>query len=255
MNNEHTSLVSIIDGQAFTTSVAIAEGTDNEHASVIKLVRTYQADLEEFGRVGFEIQPFETAGGMQSREIAFLNQEQSTLVMTYMRNSEVVRAFKKRLVKAFYDLARRQFALPSHLETAKMLVAALEREEQLKLELEEALPAVQLVGEITQGGGEFTFSALAKTLFNGSTTEKELRAWAKRNNWLCSTKNEPTAWAIGRGFMRLRTDLKNGMAFQVPVITTKGLETVRHLYRTGELFAKTPRCGIVRLIPGRYAAV
>ena len=87
-----------------TTSSIIASNTDNEHASVIKLVRTYQSDLEEFGRVGFEIEPFETAGGIQQREISVLNEQQATLLLTYMRNSDVVRKFKKALVKDFYRM-------------------------------------------------------------------------------------------------------------------------------------------------------
>lgn len=90
-------------GEMVTTTVAIALGTENDHASVIKLVRTYQEDLEDFGRVGFEIQSFPTAGGMQSREVASLNEQQATLLLTYMRNSEIVRRFKKTLVKAFYE--------------------------------------------------------------------------------------------------------------------------------------------------------
>ena len=90
-------IVTIVGGQAVTTTPAIANGTAVDHASVIKLVRTYRSDLEEFGGVGFEIQPFETAGGTQQREIARLNEQQATLVMTYMRNSDSVREFKKRL--------------------------------------------------------------------------------------------------------------------------------------------------------------
>ena len=89
-----------------TSTMVIAEQTQNEHASVIKLVRTYLADLEEFGMVGFEIQPrLEGRHGGGDREIALLNEQQSTLLITYMRNSEIVRAFKKRLVKAFFELA------------------------------------------------------------------------------------------------------------------------------------------------------
>ncbi|WP_223472864.1 MULTISPECIES: Rha family transcriptional regulator [unclassified Pseudomonas] len=102
------TIVIIKDGDAVTTTLAIAEGTLNDHASVIKLVRTYQADLEDFGRVGFEIQPFATAGGEQSREIATLNEPQSTLLLTFMRNTDVVRVFKKTLVREFWDMVRQR---------------------------------------------------------------------------------------------------------------------------------------------------
>ncbi|MCP3022278.1 hypothetical protein [Cupriavidus basilensis] len=56
-------LVFVDGGRPVTTTIAIAEGTKSEHASVIALVRRYVADLEEFGGVRFEIEPFATAGG------------------------------------------------------------------------------------------------------------------------------------------------------------------------------------------------
>ncbi|QDD65568.1 hypothetical protein EJD96_16085 [Herbaspirillum seropedicae] len=99
-----SALIHIKDGEPVTTSLAIAEGTSNTHEAVIKLVRTYTADLERFGRVRFEIQPFETAGGTQQREIALLNEQQSALVIAYMRNSEIVRQFKIALIKGFFDM-------------------------------------------------------------------------------------------------------------------------------------------------------
>ena len=45
------------DGTLATTSLIIADGTGNQHASVIKLIRNNLADFEDFGRVGFEIRP------------------------------------------------------------------------------------------------------------------------------------------------------------------------------------------------------
>lgn len=39
-----STLVSTINGIAMTNTMAIADGTETEHASVIKLVRTYQSD-------------------------------------------------------------------------------------------------------------------------------------------------------------------------------------------------------------------
>lgn len=75
-----------------------ADGTSTQHKNVMELVRTYLSDLEEFRGVAFQTLPFETAGGTQKREVAILNEQQSTLLLTYMRNSEIVRAFKKRLL-------------------------------------------------------------------------------------------------------------------------------------------------------------
>lgn len=87
------------------------------------MVRRYQEDIQEFGEIAFEMRnsAFETLNGdaavatsSQGRptEYALLNEQQSTLLMTYMRNSEVVREFKKRLVKAFYELAQNRHRDP-----------------------------------------------------------------------------------------------------------------------------------------------
>lgn len=127
-----TDMVGIdADGELTTTSVVIAQGTEVEHPSVIRLIRNYVADLEEFGRVGFEIAPFATSGGLQRREIAVLNEAQATLLMTYMRNTDVVRAFKKRLVRAFLEMRKlvqeSRVALPDRRELALMVIEAEDR--------------------------------------------------------------------------------------------------------------------------------
>lgn len=99
--------VAIFDGNPVTTTLILAEGTGNQHKAVIQLARKYQEDLEEFGRVTFQMAPFETNGGVQNREVGILNEPQATLLMTYMSNTPIVRAFKKRLVAAFFELANK----------------------------------------------------------------------------------------------------------------------------------------------------
>jgi len=99
-----SNLVFARNGQALTSSVIIAENTGNTHKAIIQLVRGYLNDFETFGGVGFEIQPFETNGGVQKREIAILNEQQATLLVTYCKNTETVRKFKVALVKAFYEM-------------------------------------------------------------------------------------------------------------------------------------------------------
>lgn len=92
---EHaTPIVQVAGGVATTTSMRIANGTGNQHESVIRIIRTYLADFEEFGRVRFEIGPLPTAGGMQSQTVAVLTEEHATLLFTYMRNSDTVRTSK-----------------------------------------------------------------------------------------------------------------------------------------------------------------
>ena len=161
-------IVTLVDGQPVTTTLAIAEGTELDHASVIKLVRTYQADLEEFGRVGFEIRPFVAAGGLQQREFATLNEPQSTLILTYMRNSDIVRGFKKRLVKAFFMLAKgvqAQFAIPQTMHEALRLAADLSEKNAVMTErLAIAAPKADALDLISGADGMFSLRDSAKML-------------------------------------------------------------------------------------------
>lgn len=46
-----TELATLSGDTAVTSTLTIAENTHNEHASVIALVRKYQADLQDFGEV------------------------------------------------------------------------------------------------------------------------------------------------------------------------------------------------------------
>ena len=84
-----------------TTSMSIADGVNRDHDTIIKLIDRNRLDLEEFGKVGFEIR----AGYNNAKvRVATLNEQQTTLLITYMRNNEVVRAFKKRLVSEFFTM-------------------------------------------------------------------------------------------------------------------------------------------------------
>lgn len=100
--NQFVSLAQ--DGEPRASTDVIALGMAYQHASVIKLVRKHLASLEEFGGVRFEIRPFATAGGTQEREMASLNEQQTALLISLMRNKAEVVAFKVALVKEFYRM-------------------------------------------------------------------------------------------------------------------------------------------------------
>ncbi|WP_244370779.1 Rha family transcriptional regulator [Citrobacter koseri] len=84
-----------------TNSIAIADGVKRDHDTIIKLIDRNKSDLEEFGKVGFEIR----AGYNNAKvRVALLNEQQTTLLITYMRNNDVVRKFKKKLVAEFFRM-------------------------------------------------------------------------------------------------------------------------------------------------------
>lgn len=100
------------DGEPFTTSEIIAEGTGMNHRRVRDAIRKYQKELETFGRVGAYQTPLETKGGTQTVPGYILNEQQATFLLTLLKNTPVVVAFKKELVRQFYamrdELARRR---------------------------------------------------------------------------------------------------------------------------------------------------
>ena len=97
-------LVSVVNGEPLASTEVIAKGVGVQHKNVLSLVRNHAGLLAEFGRVAFETRPFATRGGRQFREIAMLNERQTTLLLTLMRNSEKVSAFKVELIREFYRM-------------------------------------------------------------------------------------------------------------------------------------------------------
>ena len=106
-----------------TTSMRVANGTGVQHKNVLELIGNNAADFAEFGPVAFETRPHPTQVGAMQR-IAILNEEHATLLLTYMRNNDVVRDFKKRLVREFSAL-RRATAAPTPRPLPQTYAAAL----------------------------------------------------------------------------------------------------------------------------------
>lgn len=192
---EKTSpIVQMSEGVPTTTSMRIANGTRNEHASVLRLVRDNLADFEEFGRVGFEIAPFETAGGMQRREVAVLNEEHATLLLTYMRNNEVVKDFKKRLVHAFSALRRGGPINGADITRMELIEIARNAEmERLALEAEnkELTPKAEAFDTFLDATGKYSVGAVAKML--GTSQNKLFRELRNRGVLIAkgSMRNTP----------------------------------------------------------------
>lgn len=98
-----------IDNEPFTTSDIIAECAELNYRSVQRRIEKHESALEEFGRVRFEITPFETKGGLQNKKIYYLNEQQATLLVTFLKNTPAVVEFKIELVRQFYAMREELF--------------------------------------------------------------------------------------------------------------------------------------------------
>ena len=92
--------------EPFTTSEVIAECAGVKRDTVQKLIQRHEKDLREFGRVGFEIRPLSGSKTGQTVKAYHLNEQQATLLLTFLRNTPVVIEFKKELVRQFFAMRK-----------------------------------------------------------------------------------------------------------------------------------------------------
>lgn len=118
-----------IDAVPFTTSDVIAVWTQNSYRSIQRTIERQIARLEKFGRVRFEITPLRTKGGIQDHKVYHLNEAQATLLMTFLKNTDIVADFKVELVRQFFamrqELTRRQILREAGKPVRRLLTDAV----------------------------------------------------------------------------------------------------------------------------------
>ena len=91
--------------EVVTTHIVIAEYAGLNKISVRKLIDNNIADLEQLGKVSFEMTKI-TEGRGRNTKIYLLNRNQAMLVISWLDNTEPVKAFKLALVKRFDELEK-----------------------------------------------------------------------------------------------------------------------------------------------------
>lgn len=120
-----------LDEQPYTTCEVIAEYAEVKRRSITKLITSYKNDLELFGLLRFEISKLNGRG--RPRKIYKLNEQQATLIITYLDNTEPVRKFKQQLVSQFFsmkqELMKRQTLRELEKPVRKSLTDAIKESE------------------------------------------------------------------------------------------------------------------------------
>lgn len=104
--------------EPYTLSSIVAECTGLQHHTITKTIRKHQVRFEQFGKVGFKIQAMESG---QNTKVYILNEQQATLLVTFLKNTEQVANFKTNLVKAFFEMREElsKFRMQRALEKPK----------------------------------------------------------------------------------------------------------------------------------------
>ncbi|WP_251952408.1 Rha family transcriptional regulator [Levilactobacillus brevis] len=111
-----------VDAEPFTTGDVIAEYAGIERDSVNRMIRNIYQRLERMGKVGFKIRPM--ASGQESKTY-LLNQQQSTLLITFLKNTPRVADFKEELVAQFYAMQRELIERRAQFELGKQFSKSL----------------------------------------------------------------------------------------------------------------------------------
>lgn len=195
-------------------STVIAEGIGIQHKNVIELIRKYLEDFQAFERVTFETRPFETAGGTQKREVAFLNENQAYLLFTYLKNTDTARQLKIRLVKAFSEV-RNQLKDPVNalLAMSKSEILLMAAETQKKNEALEA-KTLQLENKIEEDAPKVEFADGVIATGKCICLREAIKAcgvkpmagfdWLRSHKFIYKQGNQATQKSIDMGLMVVR---------------------------------------------------
>ena len=101
-----TEIVFIDKKKIFTTSKAISDGCKLQHHTITKVLQKFSDDFEEFGDLRFDQLPNLESKTNQTEKVYFLSEGQATYLIVLLKNTYIVRQFKKRLVKEFLNLRK-----------------------------------------------------------------------------------------------------------------------------------------------------
>ncbi|GGO59009.1 hypothetical protein GCM10010910_00930 [Microbacterium nanhaiense] len=236
-------IVHAVDGELRVSSETIAERTEIQHASVLRIVRDNQAEFEVFGHLGFEIRD---AYQGHKATVAHLNEQQATLLMTFMRNSPVVKAFKIELVRQFFEMRQALNATPALPDfttpegALRMFQLAAKQAEELvaaKAEVAELAPLATLAKTHVKGKGDIARQAFARDVVKWAIGEgvtvkvpevfeflgRQLDLFVVGNR---SDNGNATVSGERRGLSTTEKGVSklNGYAFETGKLTAKGVE-------------------------------
>ncbi|MFZ4843920.1 Rha family transcriptional regulator [Mycetocola saprophilus] len=180
------SVLETVNGEPRVSSLKVSERTEVEHRAVLQLVRSKQNELEVFGDLAFEMRDRPGVPG-PALQVALLNEPQSTLLMTFMRNSDAVVGFKVDLVKQFYAMKQAliQPALTPEQIVAQALQITTARVAELTQKVELDAPKVEYMDTFVSPDDLFLIRAVGNEIDENENTIRDLlidKGWIYRKH-------------------------------------------------------------------------
>jgi len=99
LGDNNTYFIELFENEARISHIIIAEQTNNLPKSILDLITKNISDFEYFGQVVFS--DLKSLNRGRPQRTYFLNEQQATLLMTYLKNTEILKRFKVQLVQDF----------------------------------------------------------------------------------------------------------------------------------------------------------
>lgn len=220
-----------VGGELRVDSRLIASELGNIHKNVVEMIRKYSKRLEKYGRVTFETIPFETNGGLQNAVFCYLNEKQSTFLVTLSKNSDRAVDLKQKLTDSyFYYKEESRKKLPqTYKEALIALVAEVEEKEKLETELKEAQPKIEFHDQVGDSEGLYNIGEVAKMLnlgYGRNTFFKNLREMK------IFFKTEPYQKYINQGYFEVKSTVKNDHTQKQAFVTGKGMQWLQKRFNS-----------------------
>jgi phage antirepressor YoqD-like protein len=226
-------VVTLKDGVPMADSRAIAYGFAVDHSNLCETLRKHLSP-------GLKRDLARTPSGQQ-QTFYWLTEKQVLMLPAICKSSPELIEFQELLVDAFLELrATSQTKPPTHLETARNLVAALERAESAEQALAIAAPIVTAHKALTQADGCVSWSDLAKILHttNNPCGRTRLLNWLREIRVLMPDSTEPyqiyidRGWFVRREVMRPRASSSTGnrIVDVVTLTTQKGVVGIQKMW-------------------------
>jgi len=102
---KNVNFIELINDEPKISYIAIAENTNNLEKAMRNLINKYKNYFEEFGQLFFKNATVKNSvGAVNEKKTYYLNEQQTYLLLTFMRNSKIVIDFKVKLVDEFFKM-------------------------------------------------------------------------------------------------------------------------------------------------------